>query len=131
VALARLSGHTAEVKSLAFSPDGRLLASASYDHTLRLWNVATRQLADAPLLGHAFQALFVAFSPDGASLASGGADHTAALWHTDTGQLDQINLDLGDRACLIAGRNLSQLEWNQYLNGQPYQTTCPQWPVGQ
>jgi hypothetical protein len=33
-------------------------------------------------------------------------------------------------ACHLAGRNLTRAEWNQYLPGQPYQTTCPQWPAG-
>ena len=130
VSLGRLIGHTDLINSLAFSPNGRTLASASADRTLRLWDVASRQPVDAALIGHDFQVLVLAFSPDGTSLASGGADHTIALWHTESTQIDVVAMGLAERACLIAGRNLTQAEWNQYLTGQPYQKTCAQWPEG-
>ena len=131
VNLGRLTGHTGPIISLAFSPDGRMLASASADQKVRLWNVASRSAIDAPLFGHDFQVLTVAFSPDGTSLASGGADHNIALWRTASSQIDVVAMDLAERACLVAGRNLTQAEWNLYLNGHPYQKTCAQWPEGQ
>lgn len=74
-----LTGHTDDVTSVAFSPDGKTLASASYDYTIRLWDVATRQALSEPLL-LSYWAYSVAFSPDGRQLASGNGDNSIILW---------------------------------------------------
>src|SRR5262249_12740406 len=75
-----LTGHTNTVLSLAFSPDGKTLASSSGDDTVRLWDVATGQPRGAPLRGHGDVVNDVAFSPDGAILASCSEDRTIRLW---------------------------------------------------
>ncbi|MFF0747369.1 WD40 repeat domain-containing protein, partial [Streptomyces sp. NPDC004111] len=56
-------GHTDRVEAVAFSPDGRLLATASDDHTVRLWDPATQQPIGTPLTGHDHAVYGVAFSP--------------------------------------------------------------------
>ena len=81
--IAVLAGHGSPVQAIAFSPGGRLLAVIDNDHSLQLWDVATRQPLGGPLAGAVNSA---AFSPDGTLLAAGGSDHTVRLWNAATRQ---------------------------------------------
>jgi WD40 repeat protein len=72
-------GHMGEVNGLSFSPDGRRLASASQDQTIRLWDVATGQ-ETLVLREHTHRVNAVAFSPDGRRLASASLDGTVRVW---------------------------------------------------
>jgi WD40 repeat protein len=80
---APLIGHRDRVAALAFSPDGKTLASGSWDRTAKLWSVAALQEV-ATLEAHHGLVHCVAFSPDGRVLASGGETATGAgevyLW---------------------------------------------------
>ncbi|GAA0664249.1 hypothetical protein GCM10010193_14480 [Kitasatospora atroaurantiaca] len=74
-----------EVWKAAFSPDGRLVATADADHAVGVWDVAQRRLRHR-LTGHESAVFGVAFSPDGSLLASGSADHTVRLWDVARGR---------------------------------------------
>lgn len=75
----QMKGHTSTIYTIVYNPAGTLLASASWDHSVRLWN-ASDGTALKVLAGHSDYANSVAFSPDGTRLASGGYDGVVRLW---------------------------------------------------
>ena len=86
--IAILHGHTSAVYGVAFSPDGRTLASSSADAGVRLWDVRTHRQLGAPLRRGLYGLPCVAFSPDGRTVASAANDGLVRLW--DAGSHRQV-----------------------------------------
>jgi WD40 repeat protein len=91
-ASATLQGHTGAIRQLAFSPDGRLLATAAADETVRLWEPATGQQLSV-FHGHTGAVSCLAFAGDGRTLASGGNHAAIRLWDLQTGKARQAPND--------------------------------------
>ncbi len=79
-------GHEGFIRTIAFSPDSRYLASASYDQTVKIWDLASGAVVNT-LIGHTDLVRAVAFSPQDSILASGSADRDIILWNYVTGQM--------------------------------------------
>ena len=75
--------HSGMISSVAFSPRGQLLASGSWDHSIRLWDAATLQCVER-LYGNPAEVWAVAFTADGQGIISGAKDGTVRLWPTNT-----------------------------------------------
>jgi WD40 repeat protein len=86
--LQTLEGHSDWVWSVAFSPDGQRLASASADRTVKTWDPQTG-VCQQTLEGHSHWVWSVAFSPDGQRLASASRDGTVKIWDPQTGVCQQ------------------------------------------
>lgn len=103
-----LIGHTVSVHSVAFSPDGKTLASASWDRSIIIWDIETG--AKKLVLKHGYHPHRVLFSPDGHFLYSSGGDGTIKKWDLETGNAKAIvsgrneilNLSISSDAALLA-----------------------------
>ncbi len=82
----QLDGHTDQINDLAFSPDGRLLASSSVDQTAIVWDVAEGEMLWDPFTGHDGIVWSVAFHPNSQQLSTGGGDGLILTWNLNSGQ---------------------------------------------
>lgn len=114
-----LKAHAGEVYAVAFSPDGKLLATGSDDKTVKLWQMPEGKKTKT-LTGHYFGILSVAYSPDGKLLASGSLDNSAKLWEMPEGTLakTQTGHTLGVRSVAFSpkGDILALGSWDKTVN---------------
>lgn len=95
------SGHTHRINALDISPDGKFIASASADYTLKLWNIETGK-DTITFRGHTDNVRAVCFSPDGRYLLSGGDDKTIRMWDISTGKNTKVFTEKKSTATSLA-----------------------------
>lgn len=128
-----LRGHTGWIGHIAWSPDGRMLASPSKDETIRLWDAEIGKCLRT-LTGHKDEVMTVAFSPNGKILASGGgnefqdasdtSDRSIYLWDTTTGELVK---ELGKHSMTISALAFDQT--GQMLASASFDATINLWEI--
>jgi WD40 repeat protein len=117
---------TVSVTGMAFSPNGRLLATANLTKTVILWDVTDRAAAHdlgAPGPVPTQAPREIAFSPDNTRLATVSFDSKAVLW--DISEVVLLQEHAAERACDITGTGLDEAAWARYLPGMSYISTCP------
>ena len=111
------------VLSLAFSPDGRILAVGTSAGQVEFIDVRTGERIGEPVSGQRDWVNSVAFAPDGRTLAAGSEDGSIALVGTAAWTDDVA--DLGTTLCLVAGRSLTEAEWAEFVSFKPFEQGCP------
>lgn len=87
--LCTFSGHSSLIDAVIFSPNGRFVVSSSWDYTIKVWDVITKELVQT-LSEHSGWVKCLAISPDGKNLISGSADKTIRIWNLETGKVEKV-----------------------------------------
>jgi WD40 repeat protein/DNA-binding SARP family transcriptional activator/energy-coupling factor transporter ATP-binding protein EcfA2 len=114
--------HRGFVLSVFAAADGRLLLTSGSDGSLALWDLSTGAQVGANLVASPNQRTF-AFDAGAAGVETVSEDGRVRLWPTEPSAWE-------DRACRIAGRNLSREEWVGMFGDDAYRATCPEWAAG-
>jgi WD40 repeat protein len=116
-----IDGINSIIQTIALSPDGTIVATGTWDGSIRLWDYETRQPLGGPLVWHPGWITDLTFSPDGSILISSANSPALVTW-------SMVPDDWMEMACQKANRNLSIDEWNMYFPTEPYRKTCPDFP---
>jgi WD40 repeat protein/energy-coupling factor transporter ATP-binding protein EcfA2 len=122
--IANLTGHRARINDLKFSNKNDILASASFDGTVRIWNLAN--LDDQPIVlrDHNSWVWSVAFSQDDSHIIAGCVDNLIRIYPTDISEM-------ANKVCTKLNRNMTPDEWNQFVARDIlYRETCNGLPKG-
>jgi WD40 repeat protein/DNA-binding SARP family transcriptional activator len=112
-----LTGLKPFADTVDMSPDGSTVVGADSSGNVLLWDVTTGTVIAGPLPGPGSQAVAASFIPHGRSVIVVSATGSAWRWDVDPS-------DWETRACQVAGRSLTQQEWQQFLPDRPYHATC-------
>ncbi len=124
-----LEGHTISTKNVAWSPDGRWLATSSDDGSARIWNGRTGELRFA-LLSHEATVQDIAWSPDGTRLVTGSIDGTAKVWSiTEGGPRELLSLSAQDARSGMRAVAFSP-DGDRVMTGDESNTAVKIWDVG-
>lgn len=93
--------HLGAIEAIAYSPDGKIVASASADKTIKIWNIYNGE-CKTTLAMHEASVLCLAISPDGQFLASGSADNTIGIWSLSGNRRERLKSDCEVRAIAIS-----------------------------
>ncbi len=116
--VSRINGHLARITDLQFSPDDNLLATASYDGTIKIWDGNNLNIRPVTIKGHEAWALSLAFNKDGKYLVTGDNAEKIFVWPS---RIDYMAEDI----CSKINRNMTVREWENYVAYDiDYQKTC-------
>ena len=116
--VSKIKAHSARIPDIQFSPNDKLLATASYDGTIKIWNSTRLILRPVEIKAHEAWALSLAFSKDGKYLISGDNAERIFIWASK-------NDYLVDQICSKINRNMTKNEWANYVGSDiEYQKTC-------
>jgi WD40 repeat protein len=116
-----LGGFSEGFTSLAFSPDGSTLAAGTDQGNIFLWDVKSGQVLSKPFQFSNLPLTGLAFSPDGRLLYTAAQDGKTSAWDVDFNSWAQ-------RACVLAGRSLDQVEWRQFMGDLEFNPACQEEP---
>lgn len=117
-----LGGATQDLRDVSFDPKGEFVAAVGQDGSLLIWETGSWNLVNR-IDRRAGRLWAVAFHPEEDLIAAAGVDNIIATWDLDLTRATE-------RACLVANRNMSLVEWNHFVGDGSYVRHCPDLPAG-